>query len=142
MRFYPDAMADWFLEITDKICRTCGLKERPNSCSANYYESGNQSVSWHSDDRPMFDAKNRDSLVISLSLGATRTFELRPKDDPFEETAVELEDGDLLVMEGLCQKHYRHRVPIDEKVKGARINLTWRWIVKHASNCPMYDSSR
>lgn len=135
LRFPPVNMPAWFLEITDEVSRACGLKERPNSCNANLYQTGADNVSWHCDDEPLFDATGRDALIVSLSLGATRSFQLRPKDDPFEETLVLLEDGDLCTMEGLCQKHYRHRVPPEEDVVEPRINLTWRWIVQHDDVC-------
>ena len=34
-------------------------------------------------------------------------------------------------MEGMFQKHFRHRVPKDPSVLEPRINFTWRWIKKH-----------
>lgn len=136
LQFDPLPMFPWFLEITETVCRTCGLKERPNSCNANYYENGMQSVGWHSDDEPLFDALHRDVLIVSLSLGATRTFELASKDKPTEILKLPLEDGDLCTMEGLCQKHYRHRVPRQRLVERPRINLTWRWVLRHEDSCP------
>lgn len=135
IRFPPLSMDPWLLDITDRVCRACGLKERPNALNANFYDSGEQTVGWHSDNEPLFDATNQDALIVSLSLGATRSFELRSKDNPFETATVKLEDGDLCTMEGLCQKHYRHRVPPEPQEKGPRINLTWRWIVKHSLSC-------
>jgi len=133
--FEPLQMPPWFLDITETVCRTCGLGDRPNSCNANYYDNGSQSVGWHSDDEPLFDALNRDVLIVSLSLGATRTFELASTDKPTEVIKLPLEDGDLCTMEGLCQKHYRHRVPRQKSVQGARINLTWRWVLRHDEGC-------
>lgn len=141
LRFMPMPMPDWFLEITHAICNVVGLRDIPNSCNANLYETGLQTVSWHSDDEPLFDATNRDALIVSLSLGAARSFELRPKDDPFQETSLRLEDGDLCLMEGLCQKHYRHRVPPEADVHDPRINLTWRWVVHHEPGCPLWEVS-
>ena len=73
--------------------------------------------------------------AMDLAVGAKRTFELHPKDNPFINTKLELEDGDLCTMEGLCQKHYRHRVPRQKGVEGPRINLTWRWILRHQQLC-------
>jgi len=140
LAFDPLPMADWFLELTDTICRTIGLTERPNSCNANYYDNGTQSVGWHSDDEPLFDALKRDVLILSLSLGATRVFELASKDKPLEITKLPLEDGDLCTMEGLCQKHYRHRVPRQRAPTGPRINLTWRWLLRHERHCPLADA--
>ncbi|CAE7407662.1 ALKBH3 [Symbiodinium pilosum] len=122
LRFPAMTMPEWFLEITDEVARACGLQERPNSCNANLYKSGVDNVSWHCDDEPLFDATGRDALIVSLSLGATRSFCLRPKDDPFQETLLHLEDGDLCTMEGLCQKHYRHRVPPEEDVSALLVH--------------------
>ncbi|CAK0792107.1 unnamed protein product, partial [Prorocentrum cordatum] len=38
--------------------------------------------------------------------------------------------------EGMFQKHLQHRVPREENVEGPRINLTWRWTLKHKPSCP------
>lgn len=128
-------MPPWFLDLTDEVCRACGVQDRPNSCNANLYEDETDSVGWHADDEPCFDAKHSDALIISLSLGATRTFVLRPLDDPKAQTKLNLENGDLATMEGLVQKHYLHAVLSDRVARGARINLTWRWVVKHDRDC-------
>jgi len=141
LEFDPLPMSRWFLDIMEIVCRTCGLADRPNSCNANFYDNGSQSVGWHSDDEPLFDAVNRDVLIVSLSLGATRTFELASKDKPTDIIKLPLEDGDLCTMEGLCQKHYRHRVPRQKSVDGPRINLTWRWVLRHSDSCPWQKPS-
>jgi len=134
----PMTMPAWFLDLTEKVSRACGLEERPNSCNVNYYESGSDSCGWHADDEHLFDANRRDSLVISLSLGATRNFEVHPMDEPQKVTKLQLENGDLLTMEGLMQKHYRHRVPREQELPGPRINLTWRWVTQHQRTCPCH----
>ncbi len=92
----------------------------------NRYRNGNDSVAWHNDD----DAEAEPRRVIaSLSLGATRTFELRPLRASglnHKKIAVELADGDLIVMQGDTQLNYEHRVPKEPRVAGERINLTFR----------------
>eukprot|EP00927_Polykrikos_kofoidii_P048469 TRINITY_DN42746_c0_g2_i1.p1 TRINITY_DN42746_c0_g2~~TRINITY_DN42746_c0_g2_i1.p1 ORF type:complete len:751 (-),score=96.92 TRINITY_DN42746_c0_g2_i1:827-3079(-) len=133
---WPSAkMESWFLEITDDVCRACGIRDRPNSCNANLYKDGSESVGWHADDEPLFRATHQDTIIVSLSLGASRTFEMRPNDQPLKVTRLPLEDGDLCTMEGLMQKHYVHRVPPVSGGSGARINLTWRWIRAHEASC-------
>eukprot|EP00928_Gymnodinium_smaydae_P014789 TRINITY_DN15435_c2_g2_i2.p1 TRINITY_DN15435_c2_g2~~TRINITY_DN15435_c2_g2_i2.p1 ORF type:complete len:566 (+),score=46.46 TRINITY_DN15435_c2_g2_i2:111-1808(+) len=129
-------MEGWFQDITDEVCRLCGIRERPNSCNANYYEDGSQSVGWHTDDEPLFNATRQDALIISLSLGATRSFMLRPNDAPEDVVRMRLNNGDICTMEGLTQKHYKHCVPPEKHVGYARINLTWRWVVAHDDGCP------
>ena len=44
---------------------------------------------------------------------------------------MNLNNGDICTMEGNFQNFYQHRVPLDSECYLPRINLTWRWIVKH-----------
>jgi len=134
-------MPQWFVDLTDEVCRACEVPERPNSCNANLYEDGGDSVGWHADDEPYFDAKHTDALIISLSLGATRTFLLRPNDAPTQKTKLFLENGDLATMEGRLQKHYSHAVLADGS-NGVRINLTWRWVLVHDRGCAKRGNGR
>uniref|UniRef100_A0A7S0A2R0 Fe2OG dioxygenase domain-containing protein n=1 Tax=Pyrodinium bahamense TaxID=73915 RepID=A0A7S0A2R0_9DINO len=100
----------------------------------NLYEDGQHSVGWHADNESLFQGKVRDCRIISLSLGQTRKFELKCKGGGFHR--MFLSDGDLCTMEGLTQKYYQHRVPKEGGGKvGARINLTWRWVVEHTAGC-------
>ena len=118
----------------------CGLPTRdlwPNSCNLNLYSDGTMSVGWHADNERLFQATLRDTRIISVSLGATRTFELclgAPAGRRLSRVAyrIRLSDGDVCTMEGLTQKYYQHRVPPDSST-GPRINLTWRWILPIAS---------
>lgn len=128
-------MERWFLDLTDEVCRACGVRERPNSCNANFYDNGGESVGWHADDEPLFEGVKRDTLIISLSLGESRTFELCPNDDPEDVTSIVLRNGDICTMEGMLQRHYKHRVPREPRVRKPRINLTWRWVVAHDAGC-------
>ena len=50
-------------------------------------------------------------------------------------TRIEFGEGDLLTMEGLFQKRYTHRVPIQQSLQGIRVNITWRWILEHQGHC-------
>jgi alkylated DNA repair dioxygenase AlkB len=120
----------------------CGFNDPsiwPNSCNLNLYEDGGMSVGWHSDDESLFQGKFNDICIISLSLGAGRKFELRANWPAEGERPVQyiiLGDGDLCTMEGMTQKHFQHRVPKENNVTAPRINLTWRWTVKHTPKCP------
>merc|ERR1712241_1610832 len=96
----------------------------PTSCNLNLYEDGDMSVGWHSDDERLFQGKFRDVRILSLSFGARRKFELRPnwpQDGERSLYQIELGDGDICTREG--------------HVSGPRINLTWRWIVRHHVDC-------
>merc|ERR1711957_298819 len=104
----------------------------------NLYDCGGSSVAGHADDEALFNGKFQDIRIVSLSLGARRTFELRAnvQNNSGASERMSLGDGDICTMEGLAQKHYQHRVPPEGAVEGARINLTWRWIVRHSPQCP------
>lgn len=95
---------------------------------ANRYCNGHDKVDWHADDEPLFGSE---PVIASVSLGATRAFELRNN-----ATRVvvrrDLGHGGLLVMRGLTQQQYQHRVPVQEQVAGERINLTFRTLGSHA----------
>lgn len=138
LSFPPNVMEDWFQQLTRDVCEACGISELPNSCNINRYNSGSESVGWHADDEELFGASSHQALIISLSLGTPRRFELRPwQEGPGGATAhVILSDGDLCAMGGFCQRYYQHCVPKQPEVQGRRINLTWRWIVNHQKECP------
>lgn len=124
-----------------------GPADWPNSCNLNLYDCGGSSVAWHADDEPLFNGKSQDVRILSLSLGARRTFELRANQQNASRASerMVLGDGDLCTLEGMAQKHYQHRVPPEGSVGEPRINLTWRWIVRHSPACPAtrtYASAR
>jgi alkylated DNA repair dioxygenase AlkB len=93
-----------------------------NSCLANWYRDGNDSMGWHSDSEPEL----RDAIV-SVTLGAERAFQLREgrKGRPM---SVALPHGSVLVMTVASQQRFAHRVP---KASGAgeRLNLTFRKVL-------------
>lgn len=133
----PQEFPAWMTDVLRAFMPLCGLtepEEWPNCCNLNMYDNGNMSVGWHADDEALFKARYDDARIISVSLGHSRSFEMRLSAADEDEGArdklvMRLENGDICSMEGLCQKYYQHRVP-KEKASGPRINLTWRWIRK------------
>jgi alkylated DNA repair dioxygenase AlkB len=147
----PHPFPPWMDELMETYMPLCGLQrsEWPDCCNLNLYESGWSSVAWHADDEPLFNGKNEDICIISLSLGQERTFSLKylfPENhdisvdkDHREEPIhyqMPLGHGDLCTMEGMTQKHMHHAVLKENGRKGARINLTWRWIRVSKPDCP------
>lgn len=123
----------------------------PNSANLNLYADGSQVVGWHADDESLFAGKVEDCLIVSLSLGVERQFWLAPRGqsssgaarpDTRSVAAIALGNGDLMTMEGLCQKHFLHCVPSAKNTglpqAGRRINITWRHIVEHKRRCPLH----
>lgn len=137
----PQTFPPWMMEIMETYMPFCGLQdvsEWPDSCNVNLYENGEMSVGWHADDEPLFQGRTNDIRILSLSLGTARKFELRrnwPEADEKPLVRVILGNGAMCTMEGMMQKHYRHRVPKELHVQDPRINLTWRWIKKHNHGC-------
>ncbi|MDI1477592.1 alpha-ketoglutarate-dependent dioxygenase AlkB [Polyangium sp. y55x31] len=96
-----------------------------NSVLVNHYRDGDDSMGKHADDEPEL---GENPVIASLSLGAKRRFVLEPKKKGGEKVTLLLGEGNLLVMAGTTQHHYRHGVPKQAGL-GARMNLTFRWIL-------------
>jgi alkylated DNA repair dioxygenase AlkB len=76
-------------------------------------------------------------VIASLSFGAPRRFVLEPRAKPVRASgrvSFTLGHGDLLVMSGSCQHHYRHGVPKERGASGERLNLTFRYVYPGAQN--------
>lgn len=106
-----------------------------NSLLLNYYRNGTDAMGWHADDEAELDPL---AAIASLSLGASRTFRLKPKASSCEPgsqktISIELNHGDLLIMDYPTQQHWLHAIPRRLRVKDARLNLTFR-VVKNQKN--------
>ncbi len=97
-----------------------------NSVLLNYYRNGQDSVAWHADDEPEL---GRNPLIASLSLGAERPFELRPKPGcPGGKCRLRLRNGSLLLLGDTLQQHWMHQLPKQPGLDEPRVNLTFRWV--------------
>jgi alkylated DNA repair dioxygenase AlkB len=96
-----------------------------NSVLANLYRNGRDSVAWHSDDEPEL---GRNPVIASVSLGATRTFQLRHRTERDQRIDIDLHHGSVLVMRGTTQHVWHHRLPKTSERVGARVNLTFRTV--------------
>lgn len=97
-----------------------------NSVLLNLYRYGQDSMGWHSDDEPELGTN---PVIASVSLGATRTFQFKHKQNPDLKLSIELTHGSLLLMRGATQHFWKHQVPKTKKPLSPRINLTFRVIV-------------
>ena len=125
-----------YLDYANKVCAPY-LKKYPkspqfNMILLNWYENGNHYIGLHADDeKQLLKNSKGETLVFSISFGATRTFRLKSKnEDDTENVDIELNNGDALLMGGICQSTHKHCIPkiSGEKGKkvGKRINLTFR----------------
>jgi alkylated DNA repair dioxygenase AlkB len=97
-----------------------------NSVLLNLYRTGADGVAWHSDDEPEL---GRAPVIASVSLGATRRFQLRQRSNRDERCELHLEHGSLLLMRGDTQHVWEHQVPKTAKPVDPRMNLTFRTII-------------
>jgi alkylated DNA repair dioxygenase AlkB len=119
----PHAMTPLLNDVMNACTAASGAEY--NSVLVNLYRDGNDSVSWHSDNE---EINGSEPTIASVSLGATRRFDLRHKESG-ETVRVDLEDGSLLVMSGLSQHCWVHQIAKTKTKVGPRINLTFRRVV-------------
>lgn len=125
MRLQPAPWHEAVMRIKERVEKlTC---REFNSVLLNLYRNGQDSVSWHADDEQELGPRPG---IASVSLGAERQFQLKPKSgDSRCKHQILLPAGSLLFMEEGLQDRWLHQIP---KVKGltlARINLTFRRII-------------
>jgi alkylated DNA repair dioxygenase AlkB len=94
-----------------------------NGILINKYDGGEESIGKHSDDEKALD---RTAGVVSLSVGAIRTFRIRNKATGAIVADVPTDPTKLLQMWGDFQKEFTHEIPVEKKVKGVRYSFTFR----------------
>lgn len=121
---YPESFFKELEQIKSDIEEK--IAHKFTTCLANLYRSGNDSNGWHSDNEKEL---GHNPVIASLSLGATRSFQLKHKTDSSQRFNIELPSGSLLIMKGTTQEFWKHQIPKTKKHVGERINLTFRTIL-------------
>ena len=125
LRLKPQPWQQPVLDIKSKVEKIAGLAF--NSALLNFYRNGQDSVAWHADDEIELGGS---PIIVSVSIGAERIFELKPKKSlRRQKYQMLLKSGSVLIMGNTLQNNYLHQLP---KVKGLnepRVNLTFRNIV-------------
>lgn len=97
-----------------------------NQILINWYQNGHHYIGAHSDDETQL-IKN--STIISISLGETRTFRIRDKKTKKIVLDIQLEHGTIIIMNDM-QKKFTHEITKVNGKKGQnlkeRINITFR----------------
>lgn len=96
-----------------------------NSCLANLYAHGKQGMGWHSDNEASLRSIEHETVIASLSLGASRKFRFKHKITA-ETVDLPLQSGQLIVMKGQTQQYWKHMLAKSSKIIEPRINLTFR----------------
>jgi alkylated DNA repair dioxygenase AlkB len=95
---------------------------RFNAILVNGYETGEHSISAHSD--------RVDNLVtpdiLTLSIGECRTFRIRERGTKAKVLDLPLEDGSLCLMSGDFQSYYTHEIPVEKRRTNPRVSFTFR----------------
>jgi alkylated DNA repair dioxygenase AlkB len=97
-----------------------------NACLLNLYHTGDEGMSWHRDNEKEIVPE---SSIASVSFGAARKFAFKHVSED-KKIEVLLESGSILDMRGPIQQHWYHALPPSKKVKGLRVNLTFRLLIK------------
>lgn len=123
LRLEPEPWTPLLRSLRDQIERLTGAPF--NSVLLNLYRDGQDCMGLHADDEP--ELGNR-PVIASLSLGAARRFDLRPRPalPDGEPTAITLPHGSLLVMAGDTQANWKHGIVRTRQVTQPRVNLTFR----------------
>ena len=87
-----DGWPGWFKPLLHQVNEAC--ETNFNGCLLNCYRHGDDRMGWHADDEPEIDQR---APIASLSLGATRDFQLRHRQTAHLKMSLPLADGDLLV---------------------------------------------
>ncbi len=97
------------------------FNEEYNGILINRYNDGTEYISKHKDN----ENELGNNGIISLSIGATRKFRIRNKDNKII-LDYPLKDGDIIWMKNKFNNYFTHEIPVEKKVKECRISLTFR----------------
>lgn len=96
-----------------------------NCVLLNLYRNGQDSNGWHADNESSLGTK---PVIASLSFGASRNFMLKNIETGVIQK-IQLNHGDLLLMNSGVQEKYKHCIPKQPKITEARVNLTFRRLI-------------
>lgn len=123
LRLQPAPFSPLVQGLKEEVERLAGSKF--NCCLLNYYRHGQDRIAWHSDNETLFGDR---PTIASASFGCRRDFVLRRNADTTDKYRFCLGEGDVLIMKGSTQEHWKHSVPKRADVEGGRISLTFRTI--------------
>ena len=97
----------------------------PNNCLVNYYPTGDNYISFHSDQDTEMKA---DTGVAIISLGSVRTMTLRSIANKKIQFHYPLQPGSAFFMEDRIQSSWQHGV-LRESGAGPRISMSFRSLI-------------
>ena len=104
-----------------------------NSALINLYNSGHDFIPHHSDDEE--DIVD-DSVILTISLGCTRTIEFRDKSTSLIAESVALPHGSSFTMTQLSQKYFTHSITPEADCSEKRLSVTLRLLQPSGHSTP------
>ncbi|APS38870.1 MULTISPECIES: alpha-ketoglutarate-dependent dioxygenase AlkB family protein [unclassified Salegentibacter] len=123
LQLKPETFSSEILDLKQQTEEVSGFEF--NTCLANLYRDGNDSMGWHADDEQVL---GKNPVIASISLGGVRSFQFKHKTNKNLKEKIELQHGSLLIMKGSMQHYWKHQLPKTKKEVSPRINLTFRQI--------------
>jgi len=123
LQLKPETFSSEILDLKQQTEELSGFEF--NTCLANLYRDGNDSMGWHADDEQVL---GKNPVIASISLGGVRSFQFKHKTNKNLKEKIELQHGSLLIMKGSMQHFWKHQLPKTKKEVSPRINLTFRKI--------------
>jgi alkylated DNA repair dioxygenase AlkB len=115
----PDFLSDLLQEINEYF------QEDFNLLLINEYQNHKDSIGPHYDD----PYGNGYHGIVTISLGATRTYRLTSRENSADTIDYKMEHGDVLIMSNIFQDLYEHSIPEEKEPCGLRISITTRRIL-------------
>ncbi|MGM8885678.1 alpha-ketoglutarate-dependent dioxygenase AlkB family protein [Psychrobacter sp. 1U2] len=112
-------------QLVEQQLTSIGIEADFNSCLLNYYPTGSEGMGYHADDEKELGDQ---PIIVALSLGATRKFVFKHKKTQ-DKVELYLESGQLIVMHGETQSHWKHTITKTKTVNQGRISLTFRRMI-------------
>ena len=106
-------------KILTRVNRT--FQEKYNGILVNRYVDGNDYIGKHKDD----ESGLGDNGVVGIVYGATRKLRIRDSEGKIVEDLI-VSDGYMYQMDSEFNRVYTHEIPVEKRVKGERISLTFR----------------
>jgi alkylated DNA repair dioxygenase AlkB len=119
----PNEWTAELLQLKTDVETSC--QHKFNSVLANLYRHGQDSMAYHADNEKEL---GENPTIASLNFGESRLIRFK-HNKTADKLQLELAHGDLLIMAGSIQHHWKHEAPKTRAAKTARINLTFRQII-------------
>lgn len=120
----PSLWTEELLEMKGAIEAYSGVEFTHVLC--NLYRDGKDSMGWHRDNESVL---GKNPSIASVTLGATRLFQIRHHETKGHKIDIPLTHGSLLMMTGESQQYWEHQIPKTSRDPGVRINLTFRRLI-------------